>query len=305
MTFCDYLLHLFYLIDTEIKALNLSPRAVRRRGPVPLLSDAEVISIELAGEFLRIDTDEGIFNFFRRYHLSEFPALALIDRSTFVRQAANLWHVKQLLHRRVFQAFTREVHADFDDALWMLDSFPLHVCRFARAHFSKCFAGQAAYGRDPVIANTFYGFRVHLRCLRGGPVDAFTITPGNCSDIETAHELAPLIPGQVGIADRNYWSPQDAQQLLCEQGFTLQSAFRSKKHDPDPGGSRILLRTRRLVETLTGQLCERFNCKRTRAKDLWHLCHRLIRKFLSHAAAMLINACAGNPPMQLDRLIEG
>src|SRR5438105_10509265 len=98
MSVTDYLLHLFYLIDTEIQAMNLPP--LRTRGPQPMLADSEVITIELAGEFLGIDTDKAIWRHFRRYHLSEFPALAHVDRTNFARQAAALWRVKQLLHQR-------------------------------------------------------------------------------------------------------------------------------------------------------------------------------------------------------------
>src|SRR3954447_7457317 len=103
MTIGDYLLRLFYLIDTELEALKAAGRlpSVRTRGPAPKLHDSEVITIESAGEFLGIDTDEGIYAHFRRYHTGEFPALADVDRTTFARQAANLWRVKQLLHGRV------------------------------------------------------------------------------------------------------------------------------------------------------------------------------------------------------------
>ena len=99
MTFDDYLLHLFYLIDSEYEALHLG--RLRGRGPLPALHDSEVLTMELAGEFLGIDTDKGIYQFFRRYHLREFPALTRVDRSNFARQAANLWRVGQLLHRRL------------------------------------------------------------------------------------------------------------------------------------------------------------------------------------------------------------
>ena len=47
MTYEDYLLHLFYLIDSELKALNLPP--LRTRGPAPRLHDSEVITMMLAG----------------------------------------------------------------------------------------------------------------------------------------------------------------------------------------------------------------------------------------------------------------
>src|SRR5688572_30586398 len=96
MTVTDYLLEVFYLIDTELGAMNL-PR-LRGRGPDPTLADSEVLTMELAGEFFGIDTDRGIWRHFRRHHLAEFPALARVHRSTFARQAAALWRVKQLLH---------------------------------------------------------------------------------------------------------------------------------------------------------------------------------------------------------------
>ncbi len=39
---------------------------LRRRGPKPKLSDSEVLTIEIAGEFLGIDTDRGLYTYFRR-----------------------------------------------------------------------------------------------------------------------------------------------------------------------------------------------------------------------------------------------
>ncbi len=135
MTFDDYLLHLFCLIDTEYEALGLG--RLRTRGPEPRLHDSEVLTMELAGEFLGIDTDKGIYAFFRRHHLKEFPALARVDRTTFARQAASLWRVEQLLHRRLAGRLpTRDEVTG--EPLWLVDSFPLHVCKFARAKGPSC-----------------------------------------------------------------------------------------------------------------------------------------------------------------------
>lgn len=95
----EFLLRTFCLIDDKIKALGLD--RVRQRGFAPRLADSEVITIELAGEFWGLDRDVEIFQFFRRYHRSEFPALARVSRSTFVRQGANLWRVKEALRRHL------------------------------------------------------------------------------------------------------------------------------------------------------------------------------------------------------------
>ena len=47
-----------------------------------------------------------------------------------------------------------------------------------------------------------------------------------------------------------------------------------------------LLSARRLVETVIGQLGERFNIEKVRARDLWHLANRFVRKLLAHTMAV-------------------
>ena len=95
----DFLLEVFCLVDYELQALNLG--RLRRRGPRPRLADSEVLTIELVGAFWGLDRDQDLVRHFRRYHAREFPALAHVHRTTFARQAANLWHVKQLLQQRL------------------------------------------------------------------------------------------------------------------------------------------------------------------------------------------------------------
>ena len=49
----------FCLIDDWLKN-----RAVRHTGPLPTLEDSEVLTIEVVGEFLGLDTDQGLYTFF-------------------------------------------------------------------------------------------------------------------------------------------------------------------------------------------------------------------------------------------------
>ena len=73
------------------------------------------------GEWLGLDQDRQLFRFFRRYHLAEFPALGRIHRTTFVRQAANLWRVVA----EVTRLLSREL-LELDCGFWILDSVSLH-----------------------------------------------------------------------------------------------------------------------------------------------------------------------------------
>ena len=287
----EFLLRIFCLIDDEIKALGLD--RVRQRGFEPTLRDSEVITIEIAGEFWGMDQDTEIFQFFRHYHLGEFPALARVHRTTFVRQAANLWQLKERLRRHLAGQLTE------GDWLWLLDSLPLPVCQFARAPSCRRFRGLAAYGRDELIRQTFYGFRLHLRANPVGVVGQMELTPANVSDLAAVHSL---LPSGVGLGDRNYWSPKVMQEL-AQEGLKLLAPFKSAKHDPDPQRSFRLSRIRRIIETSLGELVERFHIKRSWARDLWHLTHRLVRKVLSYTVGVWLNAQLGRPLLQLAGLV--
>ena len=312
MTFDDYLLELFYLVDTELEALKseLGLPRLRSRGPEPRLHDSEVITIELAGEFMGLDADAGIYAHFRRYHRGEFPALPRVGRTTFARQSANLWRVRQLLNERLAARVPPAVELD-PGPLWLIDGFPLRVCRAVRARASRLFAGLAAFGRDPAAAgrHCFYGFRVHLRVSDAGPVAQAQLAPAQLApasapDVLLAGGLAPP-GGGVGVGDRNYWSPEHQRRLREGRGFELLAAFKHKTHDPRPGLAKLLGRARQPAEVVIGQLAGRSNAERTRARDLWHLCARPGRKILSHTAAVPPNCRAGNPPLRLDLLLSG
>ncbi len=54
---------------------NLTGRRLRRRGPQPSLPDSEVLTIEVVGEFLGLDTESNIFAHFCRYYADWFPGL--------------------------------------------------------------------------------------------------------------------------------------------------------------------------------------------------------------------------------------
>jgi hypothetical protein len=294
MTPQDILLHVFCLVDDEMKALDL-PR-LRRRGPHPTLSDSEVITIELVGEFWGLGKDRDLVRHFRRYHAAEFPALARVHRTTFSRQAANLWRLKQLIQERLAAKLAAGTR------LWLVDSLPIEACRFARATFCRRFAGVADYGYDHLVKRTFYGFRLHLRTSREGVILDYELAPARASDRALLPELDPPA-GTIGIGDRGFWDPA-LRDRLATRGVEFHAPYQHKSKDPDRARSARLSAIRYRIETVHGQLADRYGVKRTWARDLWHLCHRLIRKVLSHTAMIWVAVSNGIPPLTFDRLLE-
>ena len=151
-----YIVNVFCLVDDVMKIL-FQEHKLRERGPEPTLGDSEVITIETVGEYLGFDQDKQIFRYFRSHYAHFFPALRKIHRTTFVRQAANLWKAKE----KVWQYIGSLIR--FNPYLSILDSLPIPVCQFARAYRCQLFRGRASYGKDMLLRQTFYGFREKAR----------------------------------------------------------------------------------------------------------------------------------------------
>ena len=107
----------FCRIDDALQSLFQGQR-LRRSGPQPLLSDAEVLTMEAVGEFLGLNRDTALYRYFRQHYSHFFPAMAQVCRTTFVRQAANLWRVKE----QVWQVLLGSIR--YAPAFAIVDSFP-------------------------------------------------------------------------------------------------------------------------------------------------------------------------------------
>src|ERR671927_652425 len=91
----------FRAVDDLVRDL-CRERRPRQRGPAPVLADGEVLTVEIVGEFLGLDTDQDLHAYFRRHLGYLFPGLRRVHRTTFLRQAANLWGgAKHALRRRL------------------------------------------------------------------------------------------------------------------------------------------------------------------------------------------------------------
>jgi hypothetical protein len=142
----------FCLVDDQLKYQG----PLRKRGPAPKLSDAEVLTIEIVGEFLGLDTDKALHRYFpRRHYAAEwFPALRVVHRTTFARHRRQTCGSSRKSSGKSF-CFSLPTTRLFA----ICDSMPLPACLFARAYRCRRFKGEAAFGKDTLLKQTFYGFR--------------------------------------------------------------------------------------------------------------------------------------------------
>jgi len=288
-----FLVTVYCQIDDWLKT---QPR-VRQRGPQPVLADSEVLTMEVVGAYLGIATDQGVYRHFCRDYAEWFPRVRQVTRVTFVRQAANLWQVKA----RLWQHLLRQVA--FDPAVSVVDSLPVPVCRLGRAYRARRLREWSAWGYDDGARQRFFGLRAHVRICWPGVIVGLALRPADVHDRWAAEDLLETAHGWV-LGDTNYWSPL-LRDDLAEQGtWLLAPPKTSVKRDRHPWPA-WLTQTRRRVETVIGQLVERFHAKRVWARDPWHLCSRWLRMLLSHTFAVLLAQQAGlDSPLQFARLLD-
>jgi hypothetical protein len=98
MSLEDFIITVYCWIDDQL-ASCVGGRRRRQRGFAPALSDSEVITLEVVGEFLGLETDVQIWRYGCRHWRTGFPELG--SRPAFAKQAANLWVLKQRLRQRL------------------------------------------------------------------------------------------------------------------------------------------------------------------------------------------------------------
>lgn len=294
MSMEDLIIAVYCLIDDEEKKV-VHDQVIRQRGPQPALTDSEVITMEIVGEFLGKDSDKSIWEYFSDHWTHFFPKIP--DRSNFAKQAAKLHVVKRLLQEHLAKAL-----GAFEDTLHIVDGLPIPVCKFARAHFSRIFKGDAAYGYCATKKEHYYGFRGHVLINTIGVITRATFTPANVDERDVCPELVGKMSGLL-LGDKGYIRPE-LKSELAEQGIYLETPLRDNMHEERPRGFlNWMVGTRRLIETVIGQLTERFHIERVRARDMWHQASRFWRKILAHTTCVMLNLALGNEPLQFERLL--
>ena len=132
---------------------------------------------------------------------------------------------------------------------------------------------------------------------------AVSVAPAHIDERDVLPEVTAGVTGDV-IADKGLIRPT-LQQDLKNQGLNLHTPLRKNMKDPRPKEFvSQLMNVRRKVETVIGQLVERFKVQSIKAKDKWHLMNKVGRKIFAHTVCCFINKTI-NPQnhLQIEKLI--
>ena len=193
----NFIITVYCLVCEHYQVIAQTYR-LRRGGFAPALTDAEVITIEICGEYFKCGIDKDIFAYFRAHYLHFFPRLT--DRTLFVRQGANLSQVKAVIQRRL-----THVSGQAQDQVQVIDTLPLPVCVYTRSRRDRCFKPDADYGYCAAKDLHYYGFKLGLRIARSGMIIHFPLLPARPHDIQLLEDLIQgfhgIVPADKGFID--------------------------------------------------------------------------------------------------------
>ena len=284
----DFILTVFVLIDDLYQEYVPSSISQRRQIQTAKLSDSEIITIAICGETMGIDSEQAWFSFVKKNLRSLFPTIG--SRSRFHRTRKALCSTMELLREKLLSMFSI-----FHSSYAIVDSFPLPVCKFGRAHFCRSFRGFGAdYGYCPSKKETYFGYKVHVLITLQGFITQFEVTPASTDDREGLRDLSEVCSHSVLLADKGYIS-QDLTKELGQQNICLLALKRSNsKNNWLKPIRKVIVRQRRKIETIFSQLCEQLNIERVTAKSYHGLVTRLVNKILAHNLCMICNLLLGN-----------
>ena len=279
----DLILISYVMIDELYK--QYAPQEVTKRKNVSKvkLSDSEIITISICGELAGIDSENGWYNFVKKNYRYLFPDLCC--RSEFNRKRRDLLQVTELIREKLFQFF----NVGSND-YYIVDSFPLEVCKFGRAHFCRSFKSDGAnYGKCPSKKETYFGFKIHALITLDGFITAFDVTPASTDDREGLRDLMGEQYALSVIGDKGYVGEQLREDMQDQNICLLAPKRNNSKIQWSKPFRQMIFKFRRRVETVFSQLSQQLNAERVLSKTFRGLCTRLVSKVLAYDLALLIN----------------
>ena len=288
-TFEDFILLVYTIIDDLYHQFVPSSVSQRRNVDTAKMSDSEIITLSICGELAGIDSENAWYSFVKRNYRHLFPRLC--SRTRFNRTRRALLQVTELLRQKLTHSFPIPTSRYF-----VIDSFPLPVCKFGRARYCRSFRVDGAnYGKCPSKKETYFGFKVHALITIEGYITAFEITPASVDDREGLRDFAENHLCLTVLGDKGYTGEQLWEDMQ-ENGICLMSLKPSNHKNNWPKEVRqVIFRFRRRIETVFSQLSEQLNAEKVLAKSFRGLCTRLQNKILGHNLCMAFNSIFREP----------
>ncbi len=185
-------------------------------------------------------------------YMQQHHKMKSIHKSTFNRRLHRLEPTLWL----VFRSLGLSLKALNTSARYIIDSFPVAVCRNCRIPVCRLLTGKAYHGYNEAKKEYYYGFKVQLITTADGlPVDYY-VTAGSFHDSTALQAMQIELPaGSLLYGDSGYTDyEQEDLYAECDQ-IHLKIHRKSNSKRPDQAWQRYLKKVfRKPVETVISRL---------------------------------------------------
>ena len=273
----------YTLIDDGYQTVINQTGSLRSRGPQPLFSDSEVITISLIIDtFFHGHEDLGL-SFVRQYHRDLFPYVP--ENSRFNRRRRQLTGCMEGIRRVISTWLISQ-----EDRVRLLDSAPIPICTYTRGWSCETATGADHVGYAASDKANFFGFRLHLTTTLNQVVDQWMLAPASPHDSQVTPAFFDDSCHLFVIADNGYHQPENKLWLEQQRQVTLVTPTRKNAKNPWPKPvKRFMNRLRRRIETALSTLCVVFGLETTGARSFSGLLCRLTSRLLAYNLSFLTN----------------
>jgi hypothetical protein len=281
----DIILIWYCLVDDAYTELEAAYGGWRQRGPAPVFTDSEVITVALV-----IDTFFGGhealgLSFLRQYHIDLFPHLPREGR--FNERRTRLGPLIDQIRRRL--TCQAGLLAD-DDRIRLIDSAPIFVNTYGRGGSSATLAGSEYFGVAKSHGAKVFGLRLVLTTSTEQVVDDWMLAPASYHDSTTMAPLLEHHDSLLVLGDGAYHHPASESVLAEKHDIQVVAPPRKDSRSPWPDALRqTVTRLRRHIETALSTLAVVFHIERPNARSLHGLVCRISTRILAYNLCFLMH----------------
>jgi hypothetical protein len=232
----------YCLVDDMLKALH------HRDDPQCSMTDAEVITTAIVAALYFGGNLEKA-----RAHLQEYGYIPnMLGKSRFNRR----WHRAANLFLALFCQLGETWKSLNENAIYVIDSFPVAVCDNYRIQRCKIYQNEAFRGYQASKKRYFYGLKIHLLITETGQPVEFFLTHGAYSDTSALKMYHFDLPQGARLTGDKAYTDYDVEEVINAAGISFIPLRKKNSKRPVPPWVHYLRSSyRKLIET-TGSLIE-------------------------------------------------
>lgn len=273
-------------VDALCKGIRL-PKKKSRRGRKPIYSDKFILKLAIVQNLLGFTSERSFLRFVPELKCLEFGQLP--DHSQYNRRLKRLCPLIEKLTLRI----NNQLKID-RSKIRVIDTTPVPVIRLSRAKKRKTFTDKTKVNIGYCAAQKMYycGVKLNLLVNKDGIPYQYYLKPARKSDIRCLEEILvkeKRLSDIVLVGDKGYISDFNKHWFKQCWKISLITSYRRNQKKKNTKKENKLLKKRKIIETVIGQLKDQMELERLRAKTYQGLTSRIDNLIFTYLFGVYFN----------------